>query len=135
MRITGASAPFHPAVVSPFAVPVPHPVAVPVPHPVAVPVPVYQEAIAPSTGAPNSKVLKAIAASNEARAMKKVKEQRKIADKMEKLESQSVINEEINENVKKEEQKVIEAANKRIAEIHARKATEANKAVKAIEKA
>ena len=54
---------------------------------------------------------------------------------MEKLESQSQINEAINENVKKEEQKVIEAANKRIAEIHARKATEATKAVKAIEKA
>ena len=58
-----------------------------------------------------------------------------MADKMEKLESQSQINEAINENVKKEEQKVIEAANKRIAEIHAKKATEANKAVKAIEKA
>ena len=54
---------------------------------------------------------------------------------MEKLESQAVINEAINENVKKEEQKVIEAANKRIAEIHARKATEATKALRAIEKA
>ena len=54
---------------------------------------------------------------------------------MEKLESQGQINEAINENVKKEEQKVVEAANKRIAEIHSRKASEATKAVKAIEKA
>ena len=37
--------------------------------------------------------------------------------------------------MKKEEQKVIEAANKRIAEIHSRKATEATKALKAIESA
>ena len=72
---------------------IPHPVAVPVPHPVAVPVavpygvPVYASAPAPSSGAPNSKVIKAVAASNEAKAMKKVSEQRKVADKMEKLES------------------------------------------------
>ena len=61
----------------------------PVAHPVAVPygVPVYASAPAPSSGAPNSKVIKAVAASNEAKAMKKVNEQRKVADKMEKLES------------------------------------------------
>ena len=116
---------------------VPKPVPVAVPRPVAVPVavPVYAKALAPSSGAPNSKVIKAVAASNEAKAMKKVNAQRKVADKMEKLESQGQINEAINENVKKEEQKVIEAANKRIAEIHSRKATEATKALKAIESA
>ena len=84
-----ASNTVHHLIPHPVAVPVPHPVAVPVAHPVAVPyaVPVYASAPAPSSGAPNSKVIKAVAASNEAKAMKKVSEQRKVADKMEKLES------------------------------------------------
>ena len=54
---------------------------------------------------------------------------------MEKLEKQARINESINESVKKEEQKVIEAANKRMAEVHARKNLEANNAAQAIEAA
>ena len=122
LKIASAKAPFeyplvssthtvHHVVPQPVAVPHQYPVAVPhtvpvaVPHPVAVPygVPVYADAPAPSSGAPNSKVIKAVAASNEAKAMKKVTEQRNLADKMEKLESQSQINEAINENVKKEE--------------------------------
>ena len=40
------------------------------------------------------------------------------------LENQAAINESINESVKKEEQRVIEAANRRMAEVHAKKAEE-----------
>jgi len=47
---------------------------------------------------------------------------------MERLEHQSTINDAINDSVKKEEQRVIEAANRRMAEVHARKAEEANSA-------
>ena len=72
--------------------------------------------------------MRAVAAANEQTAAEKVKEERDVADKMEKLEKQARINEAINESVKQEEQKVIEAANKRMAEVHARKNTEANKA-------
>ena len=54
---------------------------------------------------------------------------------MEKLESQSKINDAINQSVKEEEQRVIEAANRRMAEVHAKKAQEADAAAKAIEKA
>lgn len=54
---------------------------------------------------------------------------------MEKLEHQAAINESINESVKKEEQRVIEAANRRMAEVHAKKAEEANQAFQAIESA
>ena len=54
---------------------------------------------------------------------------------MEKLEHQAAINESINESVKKEEQRVIEAANRRMAEVHAKKAEEANQAFQAIEAA
>lgn len=54
---------------------------------------------------------------------------------MEKLERQAAINEQINESVKIEEQRVIEAANRRMAEVHAKKAEEANAAFKAIEAA
>ena len=87
--VLSASSTVHHVVPAPVAVPVKVPVAVPVVKPVAVPygVPVYASAPAPSAGAPNSKVIKAVAASNEAKAMKKVNEQRKVADKMEKLES------------------------------------------------
>jgi len=65
--------------------------------------------------------------------MDKVHQQREVADKMEKLEHQAAINDSINESVKKEEQRVIEAANRRMAEVHAKKAEEANQAFQAIE--
>jgi len=67
--------------------------------------------------------------------MEKVREQRSVADKLEALEKQASINDSINESVKREEQRVIEAANKRMAEVHARKATMANEASAAIEAA
>jgi len=67
--------------------------------------------------------------------MDKVHQQRDVADKMERLEHQSRINDAINDSVKREEQKVIEAANKRMAEVHSRKAEEANSASKAVEAA
>ena len=67
--------------------------------------------------------------------MDKVHQQREVADKMERLEHQAVINDSINDSVKKEEQRVIEAANRRMAEVHARKAEEANSASKAIDQA
>lgn len=54
---------------------------------------------------------------------------------MEKIEHQARINESINESVKREEQRVIEAANRRMAEVHAKKAEEANRASKEIESA
>jgi hypothetical protein len=77
--------------------------------------------------------MRAVAQANEQTAAEKVKEERDVADKMERLEKQARINEAINESVKQEEQRVIEAANKRMAEVHARKNTEANKAAKAID--
>ena len=43
---------------------------------------------------------------------------------MEKLERQAAINDQINESVKQEEQRVIDAANRRMAEVHAKKAEE-----------
>lgn len=79
--------------------------------------------------------MRAVAAANEHVAAEKVKEERDVANKMERLEKQARINEAINESVKQEEQRVIEAANKRMAEVHARKNTEANKAAQAIEAA
>ena len=54
---------------------------------------------------------------------------------MERLEHQAIINDSINDSVKKEEQRVIEAANRRMAEVHARKAEEANSASQAIDSA
>lgn len=108
----------------------PHVVEVPKPVPVAVP-PAKQ----PDTPAPNSSVMRAIADANLQSAMDKVKQQRDVADKMEKLEHQSAINDSINESVKREEQRVIEAANRRMAEVHAKKAEEANQAFQAIEAA
>lgn len=99
----------------------PNVVEVPKPVPVAVP-PAKQ----PDTPAPNSTVMRAIADANLQSAMDKVKQQKEVADKMEKLEHQAAINDSINESVKKEEQRVIEAANRRMAEVHAKKAEEAN---------
>lgn len=73
--------------------------------------------------APHSSVMRAIASANESSSEVKVKEQRDVADKMERIESQAAINESINNSVKEEEAKVIEAANKRMAEVHSKKAT------------
>jgi len=42
---------------------------------------------------------------------------------MERIENQAAINESINNSVKEEEERVVEAANKRMAEVHAKKAT------------
>jgi len=100
------------------------------PYPVAV-----SPAIASDAPAPHSSVMRAIAEANEESAMEKVREQRSVADKLEALEKQASINDSINESVKREEQRVIEAANKRMAEVHARKATMANEASAAIEAA
>ena len=83
----------------------------------------------------NASVMRAIAEANEESAMEKVREQRTVADKLEKLEKQASINDAINESVKAEEQRVIEAANKRMAEVHARKATMANEAAAAVDAA
>ena len=102
------------------------------PVPYGVPV---SPAVAADAPAPHSSVMRAIAKANEESAMEKVREQRKVADKLERLEKQANINDAINDSVKREEQKVIEAANKRMAEVHARKASEANAASKAIEDA
>ena len=99
------------------------PQTVEVPKPVPVPVPAAKQ---PNTPAPNSSVMRAIADANMQSAADKVKQQRDVADKMEKLERQAAINEQINESVKQEEQRVIEAANRRMAEVHAKKAEEAN---------
>lgn len=92
-------------------------------------------AVAADAPAPNSSVMRAIADANEDAAMAKVDEQREVASNLEKLEKQASINDAINESVKKEEQRVIEAANKRMAEVHAKKATMANEASAAIDAA
>ena len=79
-----------------------YPTVVPVPVPVAKPYYV-PKAVVPAATAPNSSVMRAIADANEAAAADKVKDQRDVANKMEKLEGQSKINQAINESVKKEE--------------------------------
>ena len=79
--------------------------------------------------------MRAIADANEESAMEKVREQRSVANDLERLEKQASINDAINESVKQEEQRVIEAANKRMAEVHARKATMASEAAAAIDAA
>ena len=84
---------------------------------------------------PHSSVMRAVASANERAAADKVQEERRVADKQEKVESQEVINESINESVKQEEQRVIEDANRRMAEVHNRKAEYARAAAEAIDKA
>ena len=79
-----------------------YPTVVPVPVPVAKPYYV-PKAVVPAATAPNSSVMRAIADANEASAADKVKDQRDVANKMEKLEGQAKINQAINESVKKEE--------------------------------
>lgn len=108
------------------------PQTVEVPKPVPVPVPAAKQ---PNTPAPNSSVMRAIADANMQSAVDKVTQQRDVANKMEMLERQAAINDQINESVKREEQRVIDAANRRMAEVHAKKAEEANAAFKAIEAA
>lgn len=64
-----------------------------------------------------------------------IQEQRNLAHELSKTEAKSKIFEAINSSVKTEEAKVIESANKRMMEVHARKEAEAAKAAKAIEDA
>lgn len=81
---------------------VPYKVETPVPYPVQTPVEVLPPAPVPAR-APNSKVMRAIADANEASAKAKVKEQRDVARKMERIEHEARVNESINESVKREE--------------------------------
>ena len=53
---------------------------------------------------------------------------------LEKREHRSFIKEAIEEQVQKEERRILEKAQKRIAQVHAKKATEATRAAEAIEK-
>jgi hypothetical protein len=76
--------------------------------------------------------MRAIATANESSTAAKVKEQREVAGKMEKMEKQASINESINKSIKAEENKVIEAASKRMAEVNSKKATQADEAAKAV---
>ena len=85
--------------------------------------------------APHSSVIRAIADANQKSAEVTIKEQRDMADQLQKSEAQKRIVEAINRSVADEERKIIDAANKRMAEVHARKEQEANKAAKAIEEA
>ena len=73
---------------------------VPQPVPYAVPISPAKAADAP---APHSSVMRAIASANEESAMEKVREQRSVADKLERLEKQAKINDAINDSVKREE--------------------------------
>ena len=75
-------------------------VVVPQPVPYAVPISPAKAADAP---APHSSVMRAIASANEESAMEKVREQRSVADKLERLEKQAKINDAINDSVKREE--------------------------------
>lgn len=73
--------------------------------------------------APSAAVMRSIADANEASNAAVVQEQRDVAKKLESTEYQAKINESVNSSVKKEEKAVIDAANKRMAEVHARKAS------------
>ena len=73
--------------------------------------------------APSAAVMRSIADANEASNAAVVQEQRDVAKKLESTEYQAKINESVNASVKKEEKAVIDAANKRMAEVHARKAS------------
>jgi len=77
--------------------------------------------------------MRAIATANESSNAAKVKEQREVAGKMEKMEKQASINESINKSIKAEENKVTEAASKRMAEVNSKKATQADEAAKAVQ--
>ena len=79
--------------------------------------------------------MRAIASANEESTAAKVKEQRDVANKMERIENQASINESINNSVKEEEVKIIDAANKRMAEVNSKKASQANEAAQDIQKA
>ena len=79
--------------------------------------------------------MRAIAEANEASAQAMIKEERDVADNLEKIEKQNAINESINKRVRQEEYDVTEAANKRMSELNAKRATEADKAAIEIQKA
>ena len=79
--------------------------------------------------------MRAVADANLKTAEVTIDGQRNMAGRIQKSEAQRKISEAINNSVKDEEQKVIDAANKRMGEVHAKRTEEANKAVKAIEDA
>lgn len=85
--------------------------------------------------APHSSVLRAVADANQHSAETTIREQRNLANDLERSEAKNKIFDAINSSVKDEERKVIDAANKRMAEVHARKEQEATKAAKAIDEA
>lgn len=85
--------------------------------------------------APHSSILRAVADANQRSAELTIREQRDLADQLQAVESKNKIVEAINNSVKEEEEKIIDAANRRMAEVHARKEQEATKAAKAIEEA
>ena len=76
----------------------------------------------------NASVMRAIANANEVAAMSKVEEMNNVGKKITHLENVDKVNEAINKKVKQEEQEVIEAANKRMAEVHAKKESQATAA-------
>ena len=80
----------------------------------------------------NAVVMRAVADANESSAMYKVNEQLSIAKKMKNLENIAKVNESINKAAKDEEKKVIDAANKRMSEVHLQKETRASAAAKTV---
>ena len=81
----------------------------------------------------NASVMRAIASANEAASMAKVEEVSQVGKKITHEENVARVNEAINKKVKLEEQEVIEAANKRMAEVHAKKETQATAAADSID--
>ena len=64
-----------------------------------------------------------------------IKEERDVADNLERLEKQAAIDESINKRVRQEEYDVTEAANKRMTELNSKKATQADEAAREIQSA
>jgi acetolactate synthase small subunit len=64
--------------------------------------------------------------------MEKTDELNKIAKQMSKLEDTAKVNEAINKSTKDEEKFVIDASNKRMAEINSKKETEATKSAEKV---
>ena len=65
--------------------------------------------------------------------MSKIEEVKQVGKKISHLENVDRVNEAINKNIKQEEQEVMEAAYKRMAEVHANKETEATSAADKID--
>lgn len=89
----------------------------------------------PATGPSHSSVIRAVADANQKSAEKAIQEQRELAHELSRAEAKAKISDAIAASVADEEKKVIDAANKRMAEVHARREAEATKAAKAIEEA